>query len=110
MPYKFTKTKRVNERVTDNTYLTPEMVESLQDRLSRIEGHVRGVKRMLAEQADCDQILIQLSAIRAAVNQVTIKVLEGHMETCIHDCVVAGEGPEALEKLKSAMAQVLKNA
>jgi DNA-binding FrmR family transcriptional regulator len=110
MPQKSTKTKTDAAYATDSVYLTPELVSNLQDRLSRIEGHVRGVKRMLDEQADCDQILIQLSAIRSAVNQVTIKVLEGHMETCIHECVVAGEGSEPLEKLKSAMAHVLKNA
>jgi CsoR family transcriptional regulator, copper-sensing transcriptional repressor len=108
MPRKLIKSNPAIKSL-DDTYLTPEMVESLQDRLSRIEGHVRGVKRMLDEQADCDQILVQLSAIRSAVNQVTIKLLEGHMETCISDCVAAGEGTEALDKLKSAMAQVLKN-
>ncbi len=95
---------------TEDTYLQPELVSTVQDRLSRIEGHVRGIKRMLDEQASCEQILIQLSAVRSAVNQVTIKVLEGHMETCVRECVVEGEGPEALEKLKGALAQVLKNA
>jgi CsoR family transcriptional regulator, copper-sensing transcriptional repressor len=94
----------------ESTYLDPELVSSVQDRLSRIEGHIRGIKRMLDEQASCEQILIQLSAVRSAVNQVTIKVFEGHMETCVRECVVGGEGPEALEKLKGALAQVLKNA
>ncbi len=110
MPRKVTQKSNSRRAVAEDTYLDPELVSSVQDRLSRIEGHIRGIKRMLDEQASCEQILIQLSAVRSAVNQVTIKVLEGHMETCVRECVVEGEGPEALEKLKGALAQVLKNA
>ncbi|MBI5828947.1 MAG: metal-sensitive transcriptional regulator [Chloroflexi bacterium] len=92
------------------TYLDPELVENLQIRLNRIEGHVRGVKRMLADKEDCESILVQTSAIKAALNQVIIKLLEGHMETCVTDCVKAGDTDEALERLKNAMSLVLKNA
>lgn len=91
------------------TYLDPELVENLQVRLNRIEGHVRGVKRMLENKDDCESILVQTSAIKAALNQVIIKLLEGHMETCVTDCVKSGDD-EALERLKSALALVLKNA
>lgn len=91
------------------TYLDPELVENLQARLNRIEGHVRGIKRMLNDMEDCDSILIQLSAIKSALNQVTIKLLEGHMDTCVTACVQAGDD-EALERLKSALALVLKNS
>ena len=91
------------------TYLDPELVEKLQARLSRIEGHVRGVKRMLGDKEDCESILVQTSAIKAALNQVIIKLLEGHMETCIAECVAAGE-TEALDRLKGALAIVLKKS
>ncbi len=89
------------------TYLDPELVDKLQARLSRIEGHIRGVKRMLDDKDDCESILIQTSAIKAALNQVIIKLLEGHMETCITECVAAGD-VEALDRLKKALALVLK--
>ncbi len=92
------------------TYLDPDLVENLIIRLNRIEGHVRGVKRMLEDKEDCESILVQTSAIRAALNQVIIKLLEGHMETCVSDCVKAGDTDEALERLKGAMSLVLKNA
>ncbi len=91
------------------TYLEPDLVENLQARLSRIEGHVRGVKRMLESQEDCNDILIQLSAIKEAVNQVTIKLLEGHMQTCVSECALSGD-LEALERLNRAMAIVLKSS
>ena len=91
-----------------NVYLDPEVEKELEDRLSRIEGHVRGVKRMLAEHASCEDLLIQLSAIRSALNQATARLLENHMETCVADCVRAGHGEKALRQLKGALAQVLK--
>lgn len=98
-----------NEARISATYLDPELVEKLKARLSRIEGHVRGVKRMLDDKEDCESILVQTSAIKAALNQVIIKLLEGHMETCIADCVRAGN-VEELDRLKKAMAIVLKKS
>ncbi len=98
------KTKPMTE-----TYLDPELVENLQARLNRIEGHVRGVKRMLDDKEDCESILVQTSAIKAALNQVIIKLLQGHMETCVAECVQAGDD-EALARLKNAMALVLKSS
>ena len=92
-----------------DVYLDPEVEEELQNRLSRIEGHVRGVKRMLAEHAGCEELLIQLSAVRAALNQATARLLENHLETCVADCVRAGQGEKALRELKGALTQVVKN-
>jgi len=98
------------EQVTsEETYLAPELIANVQARLSRIEGQVRGIKRMLDEKEDCEKILVQLSSIKAALNQTTIKVLEGHMDTCVVGCL--NEGDEgALDRLKDAMALVLKRS
>ncbi len=95
--------------VRKGVYLDPEVEEELQNRLSRVEGHVRGIKRMLAEHASCEDLLIQLSAVRAALNQATARLLENHMETCVADCVRAGQGEKALRELKGALTQVVKN-
>ncbi len=91
------------------TYLEPELIENLQNRLNRIEGHVGGVNRMLENQDSCDDIVVQLSAIKAAVNQVTIKLLEGHMNTCLMECAATGD-VEALEHFRRSMALVMKNS
>jgi DNA-binding FrmR family transcriptional regulator len=91
-------------------YLAPERVQDLKHRLSRLEGHLRGIQRMLDERAACEDLLIQTSAVRAALNQVTIRMLEGHMETCVLQSVEGGRGAAALDQLKGALAQVLKNA
>ncbi len=95
--------------VLKDIYLDPEVEEELQNRLSRIEGHVRGVKRMLTEHASCEDLLVQLSAVRSALNQATARLLENHMETCVAECVRAGQGEKALRHLKGALTQVVKN-
>jgi DNA-binding FrmR family transcriptional regulator len=89
-------------------YLDPDVEKDLQDRLSRIEGHVRGVKRMLAERGTCEDLLLQLAAVRSAVNQVQARLLENHLDTCVADAVRSGKGGKALERLKGALGQVLK--
>ncbi|MCE5212090.1 MAG: metal-sensitive transcriptional regulator [Deltaproteobacteria bacterium] len=52
-------------------------------RLSRIEGHVRGIKKMLEDGQSCDQVLLQLSAVRAALNKATKILLEDHFDNCV---------------------------
>lgn len=95
--------------VAENSYLDSGVEKDLQNRLSRIEGHVRGIKRMLAEHASCEDLLLQLSAVRSALNQATARLLENHMETCVTDCVRAGQGEKALHQLKGALTHVIKN-
>ena len=90
-------------------YLTPEMEKNLDARLARIEGHVRSIRRMLAEHQDCDSLLIQMAAVKAAMNQAIIKLLEGHIETCVSECVGTEEGVQALDGLKRALGIVLKS-
>jgi DNA-binding FrmR family transcriptional regulator len=89
-------------------YLDPEVEKELQDRLSRIEGHVRGIKRMLGEHGTCEDLLLQVAAVRAALQQVQSRLLENHLETCVADAMRSGKGAKALERLKGALSQVLK--
>ena len=91
------------------TYLDPELIGNLQNRLNRIEGSVRGVNRMLEDHENCDDIVVQLSAIKAAVNQVTIKLLEGHMKPWRLECAATGDLAD-VEHFRRAMALVMKNS
>ncbi len=95
--------------VLKDVYLDAAVEEELQNRLSRMEGHIRGIKRMLSEHASCEDLLIQLSAVRSALNQATARLLENHMETCVAACVRAGQGEKALGQLKGALSHVVKN-
>ena len=53
------------------------------DRLSKIEGHVRGIKKMLENEKPCDQILIQFSAVKSALRQTAKILLEDHFDHCV---------------------------
>lgn len=90
-------------------YLAPEAEGALQNRLSRMEGQVRGVKRMLAAHESCDDILVQVSALKQAVNAVAALLVQAHMETCVLARVEAGEGKAALTSLRSALTKVMKH-
>ncbi|MCH8799539.1 MAG: metal-sensitive transcriptional regulator [Chloroflexi bacterium] len=97
-----------NKDTTESTYIETELENNLQDRLSRIEGHVRGIKNMLADHRDCDDILTQVSGVKAAINQVAILLLEGHLETCVADGFRTGDATASMERFKSSLSRVLK--
>ena len=58
--------------------------KTLVNRLKRIEGQVRGLQRMIEEGRDCESILIQLAAVRSAIEGVGALVLNNYMKLCIH--------------------------
>lgn len=89
-------------------YLDEELVSELQNRLSRIEGHVRGIKKMLSERRDCDDVLTQVAGVKAAIQQVAIRLLEGHLDTCVSECIVQGDGTEPVDRFKTSLSRVLK--
>ena len=94
----------------DGLYLSEQDEEALQHRLSRLEGQVRGIKRMLGGHQSCDDILVQVAALKQAVNGVASELVQAHMTTCVLRRVESGHGKQALESLKSALGRVLKHA
>ena len=68
-----------------------ELRRALDARLARIEGQARGIRRLIAEDAYCDDVLAQISAARAALGKASILVLEHHMKHCLIDRVRAGD-------------------
>lgn len=91
-----------------DSHLERELVDDLRHRLSRIEGHVRGVRKMLEEERDCDDILTQVAGVKAALQQATIKLLEGHLETCVREAIGGNGGNEAASRFKTSLSRVLK--
>ncbi len=77
------------------------------DRLSRIEGHLRGVKKMVEEDRDCPELLHQIAAIKAAVNKVGELILEDHIESCMVDAVKEGSVEDYVEQLKAAIGKLI---
>jgi DNA-binding FrmR family transcriptional regulator len=96
--------------VVSGIYLTPELEKELLDRLARIEGHVRGVRKMLADHRDCDDILTQIAGVKAAITQVAIKLLEGHLDSCVSESLRSGDGTIVAGRFKQSLKRVLKQA
>lgn len=59
--------------------------EALQKRLKRIEGQVKGIQKMVEEERYCVDILVQISAIRSAINKVGTIILENHVKGCVSE-------------------------
>jgi len=81
--------------------------EDVIKRLARIEGHLRGVKRMVEEDKSCPEVLLQLAAVRAALDKVGRIVFEDHVETCVSRAIKEGAGESAVAELKEALARFL---
>ena len=64
-------------------------------RLKTIEGHVRGIQRMIEEDAYCIDVIRQIQAVTAALNQVSSKILENHLHSCL---ITAVQGEDAGER------------
>ena len=82
--------------------------KSVLNRLARIEGQVKSLRSMVEEGRDCSEVLIQVAAARAALDQAGRLILEDHMEHCILDAVEEGRGQEALDDLKVALKRFIK--
>lgn len=78
--------------------------KAIANRLSRVEGHVRSVKGMVEEGRDCSDVLIQLAAVRSALDQVGRIVLEDHVESCLLSAARDGSADQVWADLKKAFA------
>ena len=84
-----------------------EEYRSLIHRLNRIEGQVRGIKGMLERNAYCTDILVQSSAISAALNAFNRELLANHIRTCVVDDVRAGKD-EVIDELVATLQKLMK--
>ncbi len=76
-------------------------------RLSRIEGQVRGIARMIEREEYCVDILQQTAALRAAVDAVALLVLEDHVQGCVRTAAERGETEEYVEEILDVVRRTL---
>lgn len=81
--------------------------KDLMNRLSRIEGQVRGVRRMVEEGAYCPDILIQVSAVNAALNSFNKVLLANHIRTCVADDIRDGKD-ETIDELVTTLQKLMR--
>lgn len=86
---------------------SPEEYKDLVHRLNRIEGQVRGVKKMVDTEAYCVDILTQVSAIQAALNSFNKVLLANHIRTCVADDIREGKN-EVIDELVATLQKIMK--
>ena len=84
-----------------------EEYKTLINRLNRIEGQVRGVRKMVENDAYCVDILTQVSAIQAALNAFNRELLSNHIRTCVMDDIKNGND-EIVDELVQTLQKLMK--
>jgi CsoR family transcriptional regulator, copper-sensing transcriptional repressor len=79
---------------------------SCQKRLSRIEGQVRGLSKVVEEDRYCIDIVTQISAVRAALRRVEEEVLQDHVAHCVEHAITSGNKADQREKIAELMAVI----
>lgn len=79
----------------------------LTNRLSRIEGQIRGIRKMIEEDQYCPDILTQSAAVSAAINAFNKELLASHLRSCVTEDIKAGK-EETMEELLATLQKLMK--
>ena len=94
---------------TAHGYIKAKDKQLLENRLNRIEGQVRGVRRMLDEEAYCVDVLTQIASVVSALEKVGTILLKDHVEHCVRESIEKGDGAdEKIEELTAAVERFLR--
>ncbi len=77
-------------------------------RLKRIEGQVRGVARMVEEQRYCIDVIQQLTAVRRAIDEVSLKIMKGHINHCVSEAIQKRQGAQKIDELMETIHRFVK--
>ena len=88
--------------------MQPDTKPKLVNRLSRIEGQVRGVARMVEDDRYCIDVLTQISAIQAALDKVALGLLDGHAHHCVVGGAAEGTPEERTDEMMAAVGRLLR--
>ena len=84
-----------------------EHTKAVLNRMSRIIGHMESTRRMVEDDRDCSEVLIQLSAIESAINSVSRVILKEHLSTCVIDAV-KNDDVDTIEELNKAIDKFIR--
>ena len=84
-----------------------EEYKSLDNRLARIEGQIRGIRKMLSDSVYCPEILIQCAAVNSAINSFEKELLREHISTCVVDDIQSGK-LEVVDELVETIRRIMK--
>jgi len=90
-------------------YIKEENKQNLADRLDRIEGQARGIKKMVERETYCIDILTQITSLIAASEKIATLLLKDHLDHCVKEAIEKGEDPgEKTEEVKAAIERFLR--
>ena len=84
-----------------------ESLRKIVNRLSRIEGHIRGIKSMVQQNTPCPDVLLQIAAVRGAIDKVARIVLDEHLTECVARAAKDGNIDAEMQELKAALDRFL---
>ena len=87
----------------------PEHMKAISNRLAKAIGHLEAVRAMVDNDRDCAEVLVQLAAVRSAINNCGKEILKEHMSHCIVHAVRDGD-EQAISKLNEAVDKFMKNS
>ena len=90
-------------------YLDAASKKALLNRLARLKGHVGAVGRMVDEERCADEILLQVAALKAALNRFSAVLLDHELKSCVETCMT-GDADERLDRVTKVLATLLKQS
>ncbi len=81
----------------------------IETRLRRIEGQVRGIRKMVEEDRYCIDVLTQVNATRAALESVALQLLADHTEHCVTEAIRSGGGARKVQELNEAVVRLVRS-
>ena len=82
--------------------------QQIEARLSRIEGQVRGLRKMVDEDRYCIDVLTQVSAVQSALESVALLLLRDHTEHCVAEAIRSGDGTDKVRELSEAVERMVR--
>ncbi len=76
-----------------------DIKQKLLTRLRRIEGQTRGLQRMVEEDKYCVDIMTQIAGVQAALEQVSVQLMENHLRHCVTEAILEGKGEEKIREI-----------
>lgn len=88
--------------------LSPAKQKNILARLNRIEGQVKGVKKMIQEPRYCPDVLNQIAAVRRALDAVSLEMIECHMSTCVSGAIRKNKGEASIRELVATIERFVR--
>ena len=105
-----TSPHEVSKDISPRGYLDDEAKKALMARLARMEGHVRAISRMVDERDWADEILLQVAAVKGALNRFASKLVEDELKACLTACKDPIEQEERIDRLTKVLSTLFKQS